>query len=115
LNREQKWDDLLAWSDRFLGVNPAGDMYADYYKGLSLFHLHQLPEAQKSVLAAIAIDNQHHQPGLYFLLAQTYGEQGDVVDATLQVQQFVKFSNSKQDKDDAREYLSGLQSQQNAK
>jgi hypothetical protein len=115
LNLEKKWDDLLAWSDRFLGVNPAGDMYADYYRGLSLFHLHKLPEAQKSVLAAIAIDSEHHQPGLYFLLAQTYGEQGDVVDATLQVQQFVKFSTSKQDKDDAREYLSELQSHQNTK
>jgi hypothetical protein len=115
LNREKKWDDLLTWSDRFFGVNPGGDMYANYYRGLALFHLRKLPEAQKCILAAIAIDGAHHQPGFYFLLAQTYGEQGDVAGATLQVQQFVKYSNSKQDRDNAREYLSELQSQQNAK
>jgi tetratricopeptide (TPR) repeat protein len=115
LNREKKWDDLLTWSERFLGLNLAGDMYSHYYRGLALFHLHNLPEAQKSISKAIAIDSEHHQPGLYFLLAQTYGEQGDLPGASLQIQQFLKFSNSRQDKDDAREYLSELQSQQKSK
>jgi tetratricopeptide (TPR) repeat protein len=115
LDREKQWGDLLTWSDRFLGMNPSGDLYAYYYRGLSLLHLHKLPEAQKSVSQAIAIDSQHHQPGLYFLLAQIYGDQGDVVDASLQIQQFLKFSNSRQDKDSAREYLSELESQQSAK
>jgi tetratricopeptide (TPR) repeat protein len=115
LTQEKNWDDLLTWSDRFLGMNPAGDMYAGYYRGLALFHLHKFPEAQKSVTQAIAIDSEHHQPGLNFLLAQIYGEQGDVADAGLQIQQFLKFSGSRQDKDDAKEYLSELQAQQKAK
>jgi tetratricopeptide (TPR) repeat protein len=115
LNREKKWDDLLTWSDRFLGMNLTGDMYAYYYRGLALLHLHNLPEAQKCTLKTIAIDSEHHQPGFFFLLAQIYGEQGDLVDATLQIQQFLKFSHSPQDKDEAKEYLSELQSQQNAK
>jgi hypothetical protein len=38
-----------------------------------------------------------------------------VTDATLQVQQYLKFSNNRQDKDAAKEYLSQLQAQQNAK
>jgi tetratricopeptide (TPR) repeat protein len=115
LDREKQWSDLLALSDRFRGVNPSGDTYAYYYRGSALFHLRNLPEAQKSVLQAIALDSEHHQPGLHFLLAQIYGEQSDLVDATLQIQQFLKFSNSKQDKDSAREYLSDLQSRLNAK
>jgi tetratricopeptide (TPR) repeat protein len=115
LDREKKWDDLMTWSDRFLGLNLSGDMYAHYYRALALFHLYKLPEAQKSVTEAIAIDSEHHQPGLYFLLAQIYGEQRDLVDATVQIQQFVKFSNSRQDRDDAKEYLSELQSRLNAK
>lgn len=112
LDREKKWDDLLTWSDRFLGINLGGDLYANYYRGLALFHLYKLPEAQKTVLAAIALDIQHHQPGLNFLLAQIYGEQGNIVDATAQVQQFVKYSNSRQDKDSAKEYLAELQARQ---
>jgi tetratricopeptide (TPR) repeat protein len=115
LNREENWDDLLTWSDRIAGMNPTADMYAHYYRGLALFHLHNLPEAQKSVLQAITNDNEHHQPGFNFLLAHIYGEQGDLVDATLQIQQFLKFSNSRQDKDSAKVYLSELQSQRNAK
>ena len=115
LDREKKWDDLLTWCDRFLGMNPAGDLYARYYRGLALFHLHNFPEAQKSVVQAIANDNEHHQPGLNFLLAQIYGEQGDLADATLQIRQFLKFSNSRQDKDSARQYLSELQSKLNTK
>jgi|HubBroStandDraft_2_1064218.scaffolds.fasta_scaffold84973_2 tetratricopeptide (TPR) repeat protein len=115
LDRQKQWSDLLALSDRFRGVNSSGDLYAYYYRGLALFQLRNFPDAQKSVLQAIAIDTEHHQPGLNFLLAQIYGEQGDLVDAKLQIQQFQKFSNSKQDKDSAKEYLSELQSRLNAK
>jgi tetratricopeptide (TPR) repeat protein len=115
LNSAKQWGDLVTWSDRFRGMNPAGDMYASYYRGLALFHLHKLPEAQKSVAEAIAIDSEHHQPRLYFLLGQIYGEQGDLADATLQIRQFLKFTNARQDKVFARQYLSELRSQPNAK
>jgi tetratricopeptide (TPR) repeat protein len=115
LDHEKNWGDLVTWSDRFLGMNPAADLYAYYYRGLAQFHLNKLPEAQKNVSQAIAIDTEHHQPGLYFLLAQIYGQQRDLPDATVQIQQFLKYSGSRQDKDSAREYLSELQSQLNAK
>jgi tetratricopeptide (TPR) repeat protein len=115
LNHERQWSDLLALTDRFHGMNPVADMYASYYRGLALFHMGNLPEAQKSVSQAIAIDTEHHQPGFFFLLAQIYGEQRDLIDATVQIQQFQKFTNSKQDKDSANEYLSELQSRLNAK
>jgi tetratricopeptide (TPR) repeat protein len=115
LDREKKWGDLLTWSDRFAGLNPAGNRYAYYYRGLALFRLHNLPEAQKSIVQAIASDSEHHPPGLNFLLAQIYAEQGDLVDATFQIQQFLKLSNSRQDKDSAKAYLSDLQSRLNAK
>jgi len=90
-------------------------MYAYYYHGLALFHLHHLPEAQKSILQAIADDGEHHQPAFNFLLAQIYGQQGDLVNATLQIQQFQKYSNSEKDRETAKEYLSELQSQLSAK
>jgi tetratricopeptide (TPR) repeat protein len=115
LNREKKWDDLLTWSDRFRGLNMAGDMYSDYYRGISLLQLRKLPEAQKSISQAIAIDSEHHQPGFFFLLAQIYGEEGDLPNATAQIQQFVKFSKSQQDRDSANQYLAELQSELNSK
>jgi len=115
LDREKQWNDLLTWSDRFGGMNLGGELYSNYYRGLSLLHLRKLPEAQKSIAAAIALDSEHHQPHLYFLLAQIYGEQGDVDGAAAQIEQFVKYSRSQKDKDSAKEYLAELQSQHSAK
>jgi tetratricopeptide (TPR) repeat protein len=115
LDRENEWTDLLAFSDRFLGMNLVADRYAYYYQGIAHFHLHNLSAAQKSVMQAIAIDSEHHQPGLYYLLGQIYCEQGDVAGATLQIRQFLKFNINRQDKDAAKQYLAKLQSQQNTK
>jgi len=115
LERENQWGELLTVSGRFLGMNLVGDRYAYYYSAIAHFHLYDLPEAQKSVLRAIAIDSEHHQPGLYFLLAQIYGEQGDVANASAQIKQFLKYNNVRQDKDAAKQYLAKLQSQQTPK
>ena len=115
LERAKHWDDLVSLTDRFLGLSPSGDIYAHYYRGLAQFHLDKLPEAQKSVLQAIELDAQHHQPGFNFLLALIYSRQGDVTNATLQAQQFMKFTSNPDDKKEAKEFLSELQSQQNPK
>ena len=115
LDLQKNWDDLLLWSDRFLGMSPAADLYGRYYKGLAQFHLKELQEAQKSIADAIALDTQHRQPNLNFLLAQIYGEQRDLAGATAQIQQFLKYAGSRQSKDSAKEYLAQLQSQLAAK
>lgn len=115
LDREEKWDDLVTLSDRFQGLNLTAEMYSNYFRGLALFHLQNFQEAQKCLSKAIDIDMAHRQPAFNFLLAQIYGQQGDMVDATAQIQQFVKYSPSKQDKDSAKEYLTQLQAQQNTK
>ena len=115
LDRENQWGDLLSLSGRFLGMNPVGDRYSYYFSGIAHFHLYNLPEAQKNVMQAITIDTDHHQPGLYFLLAQIYGEQGDVADAEVQIRLFLKYNNVRQDKDAAKQYLATLQSEQSAK
>jgi predicted Zn-dependent protease len=114
LDTEERWDDLLSWSDRFRGMNQTGDIYSNYYRSLSYFHLHKLPEAQKSVTEAITMDSLHHQPVLHLLLAHIYEEQGDVAGATEQVHQFAKYANNKQDKDAAKEYLAEIQTKQSA-
>ncbi|HTC64601.1 MAG TPA: tetratricopeptide repeat protein [Candidatus Saccharimonadales bacterium] len=113
LNNEKNWSELQAWTDRFRGLSLNGDLYASYYRGLALFHLHNYAEAEKSVSQAITLDSSHRQPNLFFLLAQIYGDEGNIPGASAQIQQFVKHAPNKQDKDLARQYLSDLQSRQN--
>jgi predicted Zn-dependent protease len=115
LDRDNQWGDLLDLSNRALGLNPVGDRYAYYYRAIAYFHIYKLPEAQKSALEAIGIDREHRQPGLHFLLAQIYAEQGDLTNAAAQIQQFLKFNNDRQNEQAAREYLAKLESQQAAK
>jgi hypothetical protein len=115
LDHERNWSDLVSLTDRFVGLNLTGDMYAYYYRALAQFHLQNLSEAKNSILKAIDIDTEHRQPALNFLLAQIYGQLGDLPDATAQIQQYLKYSNSRQEKDAAREYLAELQSQQKPK
>lgn len=115
LERQNQWGDLLTLSDRFAGLNLVGDRYAYYFRAEAYFHTYKLTEAQKNATEALAIDEEHHLPDLFFLLARIYGQQGDVFDAAAQVRQFLKISKSGQDKDAARQYLSELQSQQTAK
>jgi TolA-binding protein len=110
LDREKNWSDLQTWADRFNGLSLSGDLYSNYYRGLALFHLHKYAEAEKSITQAISMDTAHRQPNLYFLLAQIYGEQGNVPSASAQIQQFVKYSPNRQDKDLAKQYLAELQS-----
>jgi tetratricopeptide (TPR) repeat protein len=115
LDREKRWDDLLTLCDRFGGMSPSGDVYAYYYRGLAQLHLQKLPEAQKNAQRAIELDSQHHQPGFNFLLALIYERMGDVANATLQAQQFLKYTSNPAEKEQAKQYLSELQSQQNTK
>jgi tetratricopeptide (TPR) repeat protein len=112
LDREKNWSELQTWSDRFNGLSLSGDLYSNYYRGLALFHLHKFTEAEKNITQAISLDSAHHQPNLYFLLAQIYGEEGNFPGASAQIQQFVKYTPNRQDKDLAREYLADLQSRQ---
>ena len=112
LDREKNWSDLATWADRFNGLSLSGDLYSNYYRGLAFFHLRKYAEAEKNITQAISLDSAHHQPNLYFLLAQIYGEQGNVPGASAQIQQFVKYTPNRQDKDLAKEYLADLQSRQ---
>jgi tetratricopeptide (TPR) repeat protein len=117
LQRENAWTDLVDLSGRFLGMSAVGDMYAYYYRSLAEFTLHNLPEAQKNISQAIAIasDTGHNQPNFYFLLAEICGENGDLANATLAINRFLKVSTDREQRDTAKLYLEKLQSQENTK
>lgn len=115
LDHQKEWNGLLKMSDQFVGMGRSADLYAYYYRGLADFHLEQLADAQKSVQQAIELDPQHHQPSLNFLLALIYDRQGDVANATLQVQEFIKHTSDPASKQQAKEYLAQIQAKQSAK
>ena len=61
---------VLQLSTRALEIDPTNDAVAYDYNAAANFHLHRLPEAEKSALRAAEIDKSNADPRVHFLLAQ---------------------------------------------
>jgi len=68
---------VLQLSTRALEIDPTNDAVAYGYNAAANFHLHRLPEAEKSALRAVEIDKNNTDPRVHFLLAQIYEAKGD--------------------------------------
>lgn len=113
--RNRQWDEVLVAADRALGLKSEGDLYAYYYRAMADLHRGNIAEAKESALQAIAMDANHDEPSLYFLLAQIYVRQGDSANAIVQLQQFLKHPTDRPREDAARQLLARLESQQPTK
>jgi tetratricopeptide (TPR) repeat protein len=70
--RAHVWDEVLKLSNRALEIDAATDPVAYEYNAAANLNLHNLPAAEKSGLRALEIDRDHHEPRVYFVLAQIY-------------------------------------------
>lgn len=113
--RDQLWKQVLDIADMAQGLNSGGDAYVHYYRGMAYLHLNNLVEAKKSALQAMEIDINHHEPSVYFLLAQIYDHEGDNASAITKLHQFMKYHSDRIQEDEAKQYLAKLESQQSAK
>jgi cytochrome c-type biogenesis protein CcmH/NrfG len=113
--RNQDWEEALGSADRALDLKAEGDMYPYYYRAKAYLHMNNLVEARKSALQAVAIDANHSEPPLHFLLAQIYAREGDSANAIAQLQQLLKHHTDRQQENAAKQYLAKLESQQSTK
>jgi predicted Zn-dependent protease len=110
--RSGQWEEILNVTKSALGLNPVGDVYANFYRAMAFFNLNRLPEAENSALQAEGVDPEHKQAPVHYLLAQIYEAKGDLASAMAEVKQFVKISPDKQKVEEAKQYLAKLQAQQ---
>jgi len=108
------WEEILNVTKMALGLNPAGDVYANFYRAMAFFNLNKLPEAEHSALQAEGIDIEHKQAPVHYLLAQIYEAKGDVASAMAEVKQFLKINQDKQKVEEAKQYLVKLEAQQSS-
>jgi tetratricopeptide (TPR) repeat protein len=109
--RSGNWEEILNVTKMALGLNPVGDVYANFYRAMAFFNLNKLPEAEKSALQAEGVDTEHKQAPVHYLLAQIYEAKGDVASAVAEVRQFLKINQDKQKTDEAKQYLAKLEAQ----
>lgn len=113
--RAGAWEEVLNVSNLALGLNSAGDGYADYYRAMALFNLNKVAEAKKSALQAVEINVPRNELPLHFLLAHIYESEGNRADATAELRLILKRHNDRGQEDAVKQYLAQLESQPETK
>ena len=105
----ESWDKVLQLSTRALEIDPTNNAVAYDYNAAPNFHLHRLPEAERSALRAAEIDKSNADPRVHFLLAQIYEAKGDRESEAAQLREYLKYASDPNDLAMVRRYLSELE------
>jgi tetratricopeptide (TPR) repeat protein len=105
----ERWNIVLQLSTRALEIDPANNAVAYDYNAAANFHLHRLPEAERSALRAAAIDKSNADPRVHFLLAQIYEAKGDRENEAAQLREYLKYASDPNDVAMVKRYLSELE------
>lgn len=107
---QDDWKQVSTLSERAMALDPVNNPYSLYYTADAAFHLNDLAKAEKSALAAVALDTWHHLPQLHLLLAQIYAAKGDLHAEAEQLRNYLKVAPNSGDAAEARDTLAQLQS-----
>jgi tetratricopeptide (TPR) repeat protein len=105
----ESWTKVLQLSTRALEIDPTNNAVAYDYNAAANFHLHRLPEAERSALRAAEIDKSNADPRVHFLLAQIYEAKGDRESEAAQLREYLKYVSDPNDLAMVRGYLSKLE------
>jgi len=109
--RVHAWDDVLKLSSRALEFDPTTNAVAYEYHAAANLNLHKLADAEKSGLRAVGIDVSHHEPRVYFVLAQIYEAEGEPANEAAQLREYLKYITSPDDIAMVKQYLAELEKQ----
>lgn len=105
----QDWNKVLSLSTRALTINSTTVAVAYDYNAAAYFHLHNLPQAEKSALRAVEIDRSNIDPRVHFLLAQIYEAKGDRNREAAQLREYLKYASDPNDRAMVEHYLSQIE------
>ena len=107
--RAHVWDEVLKLSGRAIELDPSANAVAYEYHAAANLNLHNLAGAEKSGLRAVAIDKDHRESRVHFVLAQIYEAKGDATNEAVQLREYLKYSGSADDIAMVEQYLSNLE------
>ena len=110
--RTHAWDEVLKLSARALELDPSGSVVAYEYHAAANLNMRNLGAAEKSALRALAIDSDHREPRVHFVLAQIYEAEGDPANEALQLRQYLEHAENPDDVAAVKDYLSRLEAVQ---
>src|SRR5581483_5444859 len=111
--RLHAWEDVLKLSAHALALDRVTDPIAYEYDAVANLKLHNLAEAEKSAMRAVNIDSDHHEPRIFFVLAQIYEAKGDVTNEVAQLRQYVKYVKNSDDVAAIQQWIAKLEPPRN--
>jgi tetratricopeptide (TPR) repeat protein len=105
---EQKWEEMLHFANIAVALDPTNEPRSYFYAAGGFFGLRRLPEAERSALKAVEIDNTRREPRAHFLLAQIYEIERKPDAEAAQLEEYLKSASDQQDITMVKKYLADL-------
>jgi hypothetical protein len=102
------WDEVLKLTGPVIELEPSRNFLAYEYDAAANLNLRNLDAAEKSGLRAAALDKNHHEPRVQFVLAQIYEAKRDATNEAAHLREFLKYADNPDDVALAQQYLSKL-------
>jgi tetratricopeptide (TPR) repeat protein len=90
--REQQWNEVLTLTSRALALDPISNAHAYFFRAIAHFNLNQLAEAEENALKAEAIDRNHDEPLVEYLLSQIYEAKHDSANAAAHLNEYLRIA-----------------------
>jgi len=112
--QSHSWDQVLKLSERAIELDPSNSAVAYEYHAAANLNLHNLSAAEKSGLRALAIDREHREPRIHFVLAQIYEAKGDSFNEAVQLHDYLRYARSGPDAEMVEQVLTRLENKTKA-
>jgi hypothetical protein len=106
--RAHDWGEVLKLSSRALELDPGNNPVAYEYRAAASLNTHDLAGAEKSGLRAVAIDKNHREPRVHFVLAQIYEAKGDPANEEVELREYLKYASNPEDAALVKQFLAKL-------
>jgi len=107
--REQKWQDVVADTDRLLRLNAVDFPQAWLFNSLGNYYLKNLDAAEKSAREGISHDAAHHYATMNHVLGAILAQKKDYAGAAEQLRDYIHFAPNATDIDQVKQQLAEVE------
>jgi hypothetical protein len=106
--QQKQWQPLVTVTGQLLALDPVSFPDAWLRNALGNYYLSNFPAAEKSARQGMRIDDQHQVPKLEYLLGLILAHERNYDEATLHIQNYLKFTTQPADIADAQKQLAEI-------
>jgi Tetratricopeptide repeat len=107
-NRQKQWPALVNISDRLVALDPVSFPDAWFLNSLGNYYLSNFAAAEKSARHGLKVDDQHQFPKLEQLLGMILAQERNYPEATLHIQNYLKFATQPGEIENAQKQLAEI-------